>query len=400
MLSRSFERLASGARINTAADDAAGLAIADKLRADVRTTTTAIRNVNDGISALSILTNSLSSQLSITQRLQELATQSANGTLSTNQRYTLNREYQTLIREFGRIGDTTKFNNVNLLLGGHGSSNSSNLSLQVGITGSSSSTIGFTLTDSGTLSGILSSDPMADVPAFADGFNFSIDTLDDTFTPSGNNLVRRTITDSFGREREVLVSVYGSLSSNSIEICTFIRGDQSDGTSTNSADRWVYIDHGACGIDPTTGTAIGSGLVTTTLTGFAGGATGIITLDMRGLRVLPGTVGANTNTIEMTGIESVATSRKALNLISQRQADIQNLLGTYGAVQSRLASASNVLMVSRENSAAAESRIRDVDVAEESSQLIKSQILQKVASSVLAQANQQPALAISLLRTV
>jgi len=127
-LSSSLERLSSGLRINRASDDAAGLAIASTLEADSRVYTQAIRNVNDGVSALSIAEGSLKALSDIVVRQQELAEQAANGVYSATQRRALTAEANALVEEFNRIADTTTFNGRKLLDG-----NLNSLGIQAGV---------------------------------------------------------------------------------------------------------------------------------------------------------------------------------------------------------------------------------------------------------------------------
>src|SRR5262249_17497904 len=117
-LNKSLERLSSGLRINSAADDAAGLALADRLRADVRAAPPAVRNAHDGISAISIGEKALGSSGEILARLSELASQSSTGTVSDSQRSALQEEFVALVSEIDRISQTTTFNGVNLLSAG------------------------------------------------------------------------------------------------------------------------------------------------------------------------------------------------------------------------------------------------------------------------------------------
>lgn len=119
-LAKTFERLSSGMRINTAADDAAGLSITESLRADQRVFRQGVRNFNDGISLLNIADSAIESLSGIVTRLKELAEQSANGTYSYNQRKALDKEAQALSKEYTRIALTTSFNGVKLLDGGLG----------------------------------------------------------------------------------------------------------------------------------------------------------------------------------------------------------------------------------------------------------------------------------------
>jgi len=251
-LKTSLARLSSGLRINDAVDDAAGLAIADKLGRDVRVAAQAIRNANDGISALAIGEKALGNVTEILTRLSELASQSATGTVTNSQRSAIQAEFSQLLSEVSRISTTTSFNGVTLLSAG------TTVAIQVGIDGTTNSQISFTTVD-GSLSGIL----------------------------AGN---------------------------------TAIAAD----TAVNAQS-----------------------------------ALGILT----------------------TAIQTVVQTR-----------------GTLGSFQSRLYTAINNLRVAKENFAAAEGRIRDADVAAETAALTRAQILQQAGTAVLAQANQQPQLALALLR--
>ena len=257
-----FEKLSSGQRINKASDDAAGLAIADALRADQRVATVAIRNANDGISTIAIADSALGQISGVLTRLAELAEQSANGVFSVVQRSALSNEFVALSSEIERIAVTTEFNGVKLLSGG------ATVSLQVGF-------------DSGSTAQI---------------------------TYSG---------------------VQGTLAS---------LGLASSGSSAL-------------------------------------------------------TFSVNAATIAL-GQEA---SRSALDAVNNAIASLASTRGSLGATEGRLRVAIENLSVARENFAAAESRIRDVDVAAEAAELTRLGILQQAGAAVLAQANQQPALALSLL---
>lgn len=138
-LHKSYEKLASGKEINRASDNPAGLAVAMELLANADSGSVAARNVSDGMSALNIADGALQSASDITMRMQELATQSANGTLSDNQRAQLNNEYQSLKQELDRVSQTTEFNGQKLLGG------STDIAVQAGTTADASSQIGVSL---------------------------------------------------------------------------------------------------------------------------------------------------------------------------------------------------------------------------------------------------------------
>ncbi|WKZ56284.1 MAG: flagellin [Bdellovibrionota bacterium] len=261
-LGRTYERLSSGQRINRASDDAAGLAIADALRANQRVASVAIRNANDGISTIAIADSALGEIGNVLSRLAELAEQSANGVFSTTQRSALANEFVALASEIERIAVTTTFNGVRLLSGGNA------LTLQVGFDSTSTSQIAFT-------------------------------------------------------------GVQGTLQA----------------------------------------------------LGLAGAGSSALSYSING------------SSIEL----GQSAARAALDAVNAAISSLASTRGTLGAVESRLQVAITNLTVARENFASAESRIRDVDVASEAAELTRLGILQQAGAAVLAQANQQPALALSLL---
>jgi flagellin len=261
-LSTTYERLSSGQRINKASDDAAGLAIADALRANQRVASVAIRNANDGISTIAIADSALGEIGNVLSRLAELAEQSANGVFSTTQRSALQNEFTALGSEIERIAVTTEFNGVRLLSG------NSTLVLQVGFNSGSTSQISYT-------------------------------------------------------------GVQGTLAS----------------------------------------------------LGLAGANTSSLSFSINGINIS----------------EGQSASRLTLDAVNSAISSLASTRGVLGAAESRLRVAINNLSVARENFAAAESRIRDVDVASEAAELTRLGILQQAGAAILAQANQQPALALSLL---
>ncbi len=262
-LGRTFERLASGQRINRASDDAAGLAIADKLKADARIANVAIRNANDGISVIAIADTALAEIGNVLGRLAELAEQSANGVFTTTQRSALAQEFGALGSEIERIANNTEFNGVKLLSGG------ASLILQVGLKG-------------------------VDVNSQV-SFSGVAGTLQSLGLGGANSALTYSINDS------------------------------TNGLAQSSAQ------------------------------------------------------------IALDAVKNAITS-------------LTNNRGTLGATESRLNVSIANLQVARENFLSAESRIRDVDVASEAAELTRLSILQQAGSSILAQANQQPSLALSLLR--
>jgi flagellin len=142
-LSQSIERISSGIRINRGADDAAGLAISEGLRSDIRALRQATRNANDGISLINVTEGALNEQSSILIRLRELASQAATGTVGSTERATIQLEFSALRDELTRIAATTEFNGIGLLDGNLASSVSttSHTLIQIGIDSSADSRI-------------------------------------------------------------------------------------------------------------------------------------------------------------------------------------------------------------------------------------------------------------------
>ncbi|MGE3173897.1 MAG: flagellin [Planctomycetota bacterium] len=251
-LARNFQRLSTGLRISTAADDAAGLAISERLRAQVRSLGQAARNANDGISLVQVGEGALNEVSNILVRLRELAIQAANGSSSSADKNTIKEEFDSLVSEIDRIAQSTDFNGVKLLDG-----TSSAVQFQVGINTAA-----------------------------------NIDVLS--------------------------VSLTAALATN----------------------------------------------------------LGLSTVD----------VGSNGDTSF-----AIAQLDTAINEVSQ-------LRGKFGSLQNRLQSTIANIGVAQESLSAAESRIRDVDVAYETAELTRNSILQQASISILSQANAQPQSALQLLQ--
>lgn len=147
-LQQSIERLSSGLRVNTAKDDAAGLAIAERFQAQTRGYTVANRNVNDGISYLQVADGAMGKLTDNLQRMRELAVQSKTGTLSSSDRSNLDREFKELASEVGRVSVGTEFNGISTFAAGN-----KVLTVQVGSGNASGDTLGVNLTSDGSASG-------------------------------------------------------------------------------------------------------------------------------------------------------------------------------------------------------------------------------------------------------
>ncbi len=326
-MSTSLERLSSGLRINRAADDAAGLAISEKLRAQSNGLNQATANAQDGISLIQTAEGALNETHSILQRMRQLAVQSANDTNSTEDRGAIQKEVTQLSQELDRISESTQFNGQKLLDG------SFNGKLQVGANAGQNLSVSITKTDTATLG--LAGTTKATAPTGAVG------------TLTSGVPVQGSFTIDTGKVKDSAGTVIGAY-------------DDTAKTVTFNADN-------------------GGAVVTFDKTVLSGGTTGSFS------------VSSAVDVSSQTGANSALSSiDSALSLVSGQRADL-------GATQNRLQHTINSLSVAAENASAAESRIRDTDMAKEMTSFTRAQIMSQAGISMLAQANSAPQSVLKLL---
>lgn len=279
-LDTAFERLSSGSRINSAADDAAGLQITNRQTSQIKGLNQAVRNANDGISVSQVAEGALQETTNLLQRMRELVVQSENGINSDDERQAIQQEVEQLQTEINRIADTTEFSGVNLLDG-------------------------------------------------------SIDKASDSEL--------RFLVGARGTENEVISVSVGNMSAGSLG-----GGDPGDVQYT----------------DPD------------------GNPANVTQLDN------VGELNVTEDTQDV--VQQLATIDKAIGDVGSQRAEL-------GAVQNRFQSTISNLTNISENVAGARSRIKDTDFAAETANLTKFQITQQASTSILAQANQRPQAALSLL---
>lgn len=399
-LSSVSERLSSGLRINKASDDAAGLSIANGLSVNRRIAQAALRNANDAQSVLSIADGALAQQGGILMRMRELASQSANGTFSSQQRSALNKEFEAIKDEFFRIASTTTFNGISLL-------NSRNLDLkfQIGLTGNSelfSATIDY----QGRLKGKIDLTRSGMNGGTNATFNWLAANLDKTtFTDkdlfeSGfdGQIIRTTALADDGNyyETAVFISrIFDGASNDPIWIKAFTKSASGlwDGSLT-------VFDYNDLGIGNVTLNSNGTVGANNTLTINVGGSiVNDVTVNFQDIVFYDGVNGSNaTAALEVLDISNATRSGYALDELARKIADNALGRGSVGAVMQRVNVASGNLLTQIEAFNAAESRIRDADIAAESAEYLRLQILQQTAAAVLKQANLIPELALRLLR--
>ncbi|WPL11577.1 flagellin N-terminal helical domain-containing protein [Thiorhodovibrio litoralis] len=377
MLGNTLERLSTGLRINSAKDDAAGLAISERFTAQIKGLNQAVRNANDGISFSQTAEAALSTVGSNLQRIRELAVQSTNGSNSAGDRNALNNEVKALISEVSRVALNTEFNGRSILDG-----TTSNAFFQVG--SNQGQMIAVSGVDSRT-SQLGSTDQVgayisqADVEALAStGATIgaiTLTTADSTAiaTTGGSESLEAAVSDLNkaiqtaidGGDKAVADAGYRA----------FVRVDNA-GNSTIA----VTANKAA------TGWKVEGGAITdtdnkVTATTLEGATTAAAAKDLTDLDILT----------RETATQAIGIVDGALNQINSMRAEM-------GAVQTRFDQAISNLSVSSENMSAARSRIRDADFAAETAELTRVQILQQAGISVLSQANAAPQSALSLLQ--
>ena len=477
-----IERLSSGLRINRASDDSAGLAVSEKLKNQVRGLNQAQRNAQDAVSLLQTAEGALNETHSLLARMRELAVQSANDTLSNNDRAHLQNEVNQLVSEIDRIAASTQYNKIALLNKDSAVTlHNSGDALQFHIGANTNLVSGAPSTSSGDNAlqfsiGAARSQDLGDVKLLSElGVTGSIEK---TFTVGGSTIkynpsvdtvfdVRDAINDASGTSG-VTASVTGGklvLASNASFTITGDTGNlvfalglpAAGATGSISGSSTVADVTGATGsfyIDDNIGTpatvnysgtmtldALASAMQTalratsetTATVTVVGGAFQFQNIIGSNVILEPaaptefgitsplsvGTTTASTmvtirNTASsstLTGVTSISSSTDGtLDVASQTSAnasislldaaieDVSTSRGQIGSMQNRLESVINSLGVASENTAAANSRIRDADVAQAVSEMTRTQILQQATMAVLAQANQSPQSVLQLLK--
>lgn len=375
-ISKSAEKLSSGYRINRAGDDAAGLAISEKMRSQIRGLNMASKNSQDANSLIQTAEGALQEVHSMLQRMNELANQSATGTNENFDRTQISAEFDQLKEEIDDISEQTNFNNMKLLNGQLGAPKAeyASGSLKVGDT-----LTGFTLTAQSGMSDKVGTYTISDTA---------------NVTLSGTQ-VRVQFTEG----------TTGDVTNTIIDLADVVSTTVDEGVA-------FKLDLGDAGIgtfDVTSSTgadvaALRTSLTGKTLTTTAGTGTGgaikiqvgankgeqleisIKKMDAEGLGIKTASIAEQTK-----AGDAIDLTQKAINAVSEQRS-------TLGAMQNRLEHKISNLDNTSENLSASESRIRDVDIAKEMTAFTKNQILSQAATAMLAQANSLPQNVLSLMQ--
>lgn len=366
--SKSLEKLSSGLKINRAGDNAAGLAISEKMRGQIRGLDQASTNASDSISLIQTAEGALNETHSILQRMRELAVQSANDTNTETDRGEIQKEIDQLTSEVDRIANTTEFNTQKLLDGSKKGlveaaaaeiTFQSNTSATLTVS-TATDTAASTLTNGGTITITRVS------KANSDGTDFDIgDPASLGVTTDGDN----SITWGTGN---TLANFFGSGSLQSLAV-----GESVTISISSAVAESTDIDSAfSMQIGANTGQSITVGINSMKATDL-------------GLRDSSGDALDITDYDKATA--AITTINNAMQSVSAERSKL-------GSIQNRLEHTINNLGTSSENLTAAESRIRDVDMAKEMMEFTKNNILSQAAQSMLAQANQQPQGVLQLLQ--
>ena len=360
LLNQSLERLSTGLRINSAKDDAAGLAISERFTTQIRGLNQAARNASDGISLAQTTESALGELTNNLQRIRELAIQSVNATNSASDRAALNSEVQERIAEVDRIAKQTNFNGVKVLDGSFGTA-----VFQVGA--NVGETISVSLTTDVT-AGAIGTVNTAEGTGFdltdTTAANFALLEFGDGTTAD----LYGTATVAAGASAQQAADTINSANVSGVSAFVSAAGELQI-LSTDGNDITV------------TETVAGG----TNTTGLGAAVTGAETVGV-------------TTTLGSVDVSSVSGANFAVARIDSALADVNGLRGNLGAIQNRFESTIVNLQTVSENLAASRGRIQDADFAAETAALTKAQILQQAGVSVLSQANAQPQLALSLLQ--
>ena len=428
--SKSTEKLSSGYRINRAADDAAGLTISEKMRKQIKGLDRASTNAEDGVSAVQTAEGALTEVHSMLQRMNELATQSANGTNSSTDRQAIQDEIDQLSTEIDRVSETTKFNETYLLKGQNGTTDKYMKAHDAGFAGtladgdktatfSMKIKAGESLKIGGTdydvyADGSGVTDLQASVKALAenktveiDGTTYTVVAKGGTVDATKNQLEATTIAAKIKAGAKVKVDTADAVTAVDTTKATSI-------SVTNATDKVkeqlkAANDIGA--VDGkstvTAGTATADGTVEFTIQ--KGHATVADTLSFN-LHVGADADSTNKITVDIDAMSSAGLGIKGINVSTEQNAtysidaiadaisQVSSQRSALGAVQNRLEHTINNLDNVVENTTSAESRIRDTDMAEEMVNYSKNNILAQAGQSMLAQANQSNQGVLSLLQ--
>ena len=360
-LATSLQRLSSGLRINSAKDDAAGLAIASRFTSQINGINQAARNANDGISLSQTAEGALGVIGDNLQRIRELAVQSSNATNSNTDRAALQTEVGQLLSEIDRVADQTSFNGVKLIDGSFAGA-----VFQVGANAGESITVA-SITDANTAAlGSVGQNTTAGLSVAASGLTgFATAIAAGGVTINGKDIGALGAASSAAERAGQLVNAINNISAQS-----------GVGAVYNTATGQITLSSAAAiTIAGTTNSA--------TVAGYANASFATVT---------------TTTGIGSLDVSNYANAQLAIQQVDSSLQTINTARATLGAYQNRFSSVVTNLQTASENLSASRSRIQDTDFASETANLTRAQILQQAGTAMLAQANALPQNVLALLK--
>jgi flagellin len=377
-LATSMQRLSSGLRVNSAKDDAAGLAIAERMNTQVRGLNVAARNANDGISLAQTAEGALGKVGDMLQRMRELAVQSANASNSADDRKALQAEVTQLRDEIDRVAKSSSFNGKKLLDGSFTAA-----TFQIGANSGDSITVGSLAdTRAASLSKI----------AYAQNTvaSFNANTV---ITAAGAAIADGTLDITIGGVTTELGAI-ATASSGQERLGQVVEAINRKTSDTGVSAFLVDGGAGAFTVELLSSKtdAAGAPLIPTFSAGFTAIDTGFAPPT---LTAATAPQGKGIDTLDVTNDKNAWIAIKKLDSALDQ---VNGSRGTLGALQSRFENAVASIQIQGENLAAARGRIMDADFAAETANLARAQILQQAGTAMVAQANQLPQLVLSLLK--
>jgi len=353
-LATSIQRLSTGLRVNSAKDDAAGMAIAERMSAQVRGLNVAARNANDGVSLAQTAEGALGKIGEMVQRVRELAVQSSNATNTQTDRDALQQEVSELKSEIDRVAGSTNFNGTKLINGSFSSAK-----FQVGADAGESITVSSITNASLAGMGSVNRASTQSSTAITDLAATALADLTINGTDVG-------VLAAAGTTQERQAQVVDAI--NRISTTTSV------GAYLDTANNQIVLTS--------------SGNIT--LTGAAGAKTGFVAADSA-------TAAASANMASLD-ISSYGGAQLAIQQADAALKQVNTARASLGALQSRFENAVSNIQIATENVTAARSRIMDTDFATETANMTRAQILQQAGNAMLSQANQMPQQVLALLR--
>ena len=423
-----IQRLSSGLRINSAKDDAAGLAISERFTAQIRGLNQAVRNANDGVSLAQTAEGALGQMGNALQRIRELAVQSANATNSASDRAALQAEVSQLVGEITRIGNSTSFNGLKILDGSYtnqqyqvganaqetisisvADSRASKLGASVKASTAGISTTGLDLTTGVTINSqaiaTTGATSMQDVINFINGASTSTGV-------SASRATSNTLTVDFDGTNAGSVTLNGvqvavnagMTKAQFVDAVNAVSSQTGVTVAAGAAAAVTFTSAGAADFSILEGAGTNLSVVGTTATTYTAG------IQLAGKLGASLTVAGTLNTtlsvaasatdyqVSTVDVTSIANANNALQTVDFALTQVNSARATLGAVQSRFQAVTESLQTAGENLTASRSRVMDADFAAETANLTRAQILQQAGVAMLAQANALPQNVLALLR--